>query len=188
MRINARYPRAVILAVQIAAGLLPTSVGYGQTATPSLSPSQLAVRKFLQAYDSQGDSGPDKMSYYFAAFVDLQDNGTQDVIVYFTNSRSWCGTGGCTMLVLAPTAASYRVVSKVVTTRPPIRALDTKSHGWHDLAVRAQWDDVPAHEAKLSFNGRSYPFSTSSGRAERLDGQVPGKVLVPPDAQGVPLF
>jgi len=152
------------------------------------SASQAAVRKFLQAYDSEGDPSPDRTTYYFAAFVDLQDNGTQDVIVYFTDSRSWCGTGGCTTLVLIPVGESYRVVSKIVTTRPPIRVLDTKSHGWHDLAVRAQWDDVPAYEAKLSFNGKSYPFSTSSSRTQRLEERVSGKVAVPPDAQGVPLF
>jgi hypothetical protein len=188
MRINAQRFHVLILTVYIATGLLPIFAWSGQTATPSLSHSQATVRNFLQAYDSDGDSNLDKTTHYFVAFADLEDNGKQDAIVYFTDSRSWCGTGGCTTLVLAPTATSYRVVSKIVTTRPPIRVLDTKSHGWHDLAVRAQWGDVPAYETKLSFSGKSYQFSTSSGRAQRLDGQVPGKVVVPLNAQGAPLF
>jgi hypothetical protein len=188
MRINTRFLRGLILATQIAACLLPISARCGQTAPHPPSHSQTSLRKFLQAYDSEGDPNPDKTTYYFAAFVDLQDDGTQDVIVYFTESNSWCGTGGCTTLILVPTGESYRVVSKIVTTRPPIRVLDTKSHGWHDLGVRAQWDGVPAYEAKLSFNGKSYPFSTSSNRSQRLGEQVPGKVVVPSDAHGAPLF
>lgn len=150
--------------------------------------AQESVRRFLQERDSRSGSYIDKTAYYVAAFVDLDDSGKQDVIVHFTYSRWGCGTAGCTTLVLVPHNSSYKVVSRIVATRPPIRVLVTKSHGWHDIAVRSQWDGEPAREVKLSFDGKSYPFSTSSPRVHRLAGKALGEVVVPLAASGVPLY
>ena len=133
-------------------------------------------------------SDEDKTTEYRCAIVDLKDDGTQEAIVYLTND-GWCGSGGCTTLILAPKDSTYEVVTKIMITRLPIRVLATKSHGWHDIAVRVQGGGVlRAYEAALSFNGKSYPISPASHRARRLTEKVAGKVVVPLTATGTPLY
>jgi|SRR5216684_134720 len=147
-----------------------------------------SLRKFLQNYVGSPGSNEGKATGYFAAFVHLRDDNTQQAIVYLTND-GWCGSGGCTMLILEPTGSTYRVTTKVTTTRPPIRVLSTKTNGWHDLAVRVQGGGVVhAYEAKLPFNGKSYPISPSMPAAKPLTTEIAGEVIVPASVAGEPLY
>jgi hypothetical protein len=116
----------------------------------------------------------------------LRDDGTKEVIVYLS-SDGWCGTGGCTMLILAPEGTSYRVVTKVPAVRLPIRALDTKSNGWRDIGVVARKSGIePLYEAILSFDGTSYPRSVSE--AGESNGKAQGKIVMPATAKDKPLY
>lgn len=146
------------------------------------------LKRFLQQYLRDSQTPEDNTTRYTVAFVDLKDNGAKDVIVYITGQR-WCGSGGCTTLVLAPVGSSYGVNSKIVVTRPPIRVLPTKSHGWHDIAVRVQGGgDVNAYEVKLTFDGKSYPISPSHHRGRRLENEVLGREIIPVGAEGELLY
>jgi hypothetical protein len=148
-----------------------------------------SLKKFLQNY--VGNSDDDRTTEYSSAFVDLRDDGTQDVIVYLTGD-GWCGSGGCTTLILVPKDSSYEVVTKITIVRPPIRILVTKLNGWHDIAVRVQGGGIiKAYEAKLSFNGRTYPRNPSVPPARRLVEKVAGEEVVPITAlieKGTPLY
>jgi len=139
--------------------------------------------RFLQDYvDSNGGS---KTTEFTAALVDLKGDGTKDPIIYLS-SNGWCGTGGCTMLILVPEGASYRVVSKIPTVRLPIRVLTTKANGWHDIGVVGRTSGTePLRETILSFNGESYPY-VSEGT--ELHAKVGGKVVIPSTTQPVPLY
>ena len=142
-----------------------------------------SLKKFLQNYEG---SSADEVSEtrYSAAFVDLRENGAQQVIVYLTGN--WCGTGGCTMLILAPEGTSYKVVTKTTVTRLPIRMLATKSNGWHDISVVARTNGVePLYDSILSFDGKTYPGSPP---ARRLGGKVEGKIVIPVTADDIPLY
>jgi hypothetical protein len=176
--------RAAVLAAEIVLAVVACLA----QAKPLLSTiREASVRRFLQ----EGENAEvGKTTRYFAAFVDLKDDGKQEVIVYVTDATGgWCGSGGCTTLVLVPDSPSYKIVSRIVTTRPPIRVLATKSNGWHDLSVRVQGGGIlRPYEAKLSFNGKSYPFSPSSPRAQRVVGKVSGEVVVPSAEEGTPLY
>jgi len=150
------------------------------------SPSQKdSLERFLRDY--LGDLGADeKTAKYFAAFVDLRDDGTQEVIVYLIDH---CGSGGCVTLILVPKGSSYEVVTEVSIGWPPIRVLATKSHGWHDIGVWvAGGGEVRGYEARLSFNGKRYPSNPSTPPSRRLVGKVTGKVVVPLTAKGTPLY
>ncbi len=49
-------------------------------------------------------------------------------------------------------------VTNISITRPPIRVLPTVTHGWHDLGVMvAGGGIIPGYEARLRFDGHSYP-------------------------------
>jgi hypothetical protein len=153
---------------------------------PSSKQQEDSLKRFLRNYVGSGDD--EKRTSYSSAFVDLKDDGTQEVIV-FLSGGGWCGTGGCRTLILAPKAPSYRVVTAIIIAWTPIRVLTTKSHGWHDLSVWVEGGGIqPGYETTLSFDGRTYPRKTSVPPARRPAKKAAGKVVIPRDADETPLF
>lgn len=146
------------------------------------------LRKFLQSYAGPPASDADKATRYFAAFVHLSDDNTQQVIVRLIGG-AWCGSGGCTTLILVPKDSSYRVLTKMTVAQLPIRVLDTKSNGWHDLGVWVQGGGIqPGYEARLSFNGKKYPSNPTVPPAQRLTAKINGMVVMPQAVTGEPLY
>ncbi len=159
-----------------------------QQSAASPSRSEDSLRTFLQNYLEDPTLGEDQTTRYITAFVDLKDDGKKEVIVYITG-RWWCGSGGCRTLVLARAASSYRVVSNILVTRPPIFVLAGKSHGWHDIGVWVQGGGIrPGYEAELRFDGKTYPMSPANPPAVRLTGHVAGEVVISPSEEGIPLY
>ena len=147
-----------------------------------------SLRKFLQNYLRDPQTGEDKTTRVSSAFVDLRGAGVREVIVY-VSGREWCGSGGCTTLVLAADSSSYRIVTELTVSRPPIRVLTTKSHGWFDIAVGVQGGGIiDAYEAKLSFDGKTYPKNPTVPPARRLADAVTGKEVISLRDEGVLLY
>jgi hypothetical protein len=144
------------------------------------------LRSFLRHYLARSRSDDHEPTRYSPAFIDLKDDGTREVIVYVTGGF-WCGSGGCTTLILAPEGSTYRVVTKIFTTYSPIRILETKSNGWHDIGIMVRvgygGEEVGSHEQKLSFNGKSYRAST-----QRSVGKIAGEVVIPATEEGTRLY
>lgn len=139
--------------------------------------SVTALQRFLENYLTPPVLAPSDDQRYEAVFVDLKDDGKHEVLVYLKDA-SWCGSGGCTTLVLAPNGSVFEIVTKITVTRLPIRVLATKTNGWHDLSVLVAGGGVPAHEAKLVFDGKSYPSNPSTRPAVELQGKVEGRVIL----------
>lgn len=111
---------------------------------------------------------------YHAAAADLNGDGRPELLVH-AEDDGWCGSGGCTLAVLAPHGRGYRVVTRITVARRPVRVLATATLGWRDLGVRVAGGGLPrAHEARLRFDGRSYPRNptvvpeTRAGAAGRV--------------------
>jgi len=149
----------------------------------------VSLKGFLREYagKSRPEFEKENKTRYSAAFVDLAGDGTQQVIVYLTG-RAWCGSGGCVTLVLSRNGLSYELVTKITISRPPIRVLNTKSNGWKDIAVQVAGGGAAAHAARLSFNGKTYPSNPSVPSADLLDRNVAGKIVIPYEARGTPLY
>jgi hypothetical protein len=174
------------VSILVACSLFPSATCLAQLEHQQNSSWENSLRKFLRDYVGNSDEG--KTTRYSSAFVDLKDDGTKEVIVYLSG-RAWCGTGGCTMLILSPEGTSYRVVTKTTVTRLPIRVLDTKSNGWHDISVVARINGIePLYETMLPFDAETYPSNPSMSPARRLDGKVHGKIVMPVTAEGTPLY
>jgi hypothetical protein len=93
---------------------------------------------------------------YKIGWFDLDGDGRQEAIVLMTGAE-WCGTGGCTLMVLKRDAVSWRVVSRVPTCRSPVVLLDGKTHGWRDLAVVTQGGgDVRRNMTVLKVQKKGY--------------------------------
>jgi hypothetical protein len=146
------------------------------------------LRRFLQQYEGNPTSSDRRTTRYAAAFAELNGDGKDEVIVYLIDA-TWCGSGGCSASILAPQGAGYRLITRTTITRLPIRVLSTKTDGWHDLGVWVQGGGIqPGYEAKLRFNGTKYPSDPSVSPAQRLHGKAQGKVVIPADAEGIPLY
>jgi len=161
--------------------LLLSCLAQAQRQTPMSFPTaEDQLRSFLQNYDKDGAEDG-----YFPAFVDLNGDGEKEAIVYLVG-QNWCGSGGCPTLVLAPKASSYRVVTRIFITRPPIRVLTTSSNGWRTLTVWVSGGGIqPGYEAELRFDGKTYPMNPSVPPARRLREKVEGEVIIPDSANDI---
>lgn len=92
---------------------------------------------------------------YNHALVDLNSDGVDDAVVLM-QGMEWCGSGGCTMLVLEGTDTGYSVISRSTVTREPIRMASTTADCWQDLIVHSD-----GAEKLLQFDGSGYPVNPS---------------------------
>lgn len=168
-----RYGVFVLIAVAIAA--------QAQSDADSADPVKNFLRSYLQ---SRGDG---RTTRYTAAFADLNEVGKPETIVYLTGP-AWCGSGGCTALILVSNGSTYDVVTKMTVTRLPIRVLETKTKGWHDLSVMVGGGGAAEHEAKLRFDGRKYPTNPSIVPAINLATPMKGKVVISATTDEEPLY
>ena len=166
---------------------LAPGLGYPAQSKAGSSGDEERLTRFLRNYDGNQSSAGEQNTRYAAAFVDLRDDGTQAAIVYLIGPR-WCGSGGCSCLILVPEGESYKVITKTTVTELPIRVLSTKTNGWHDLGVWVKGGPHPGFEAKLKFNGKKYPSNPSVPPAQRLQKGVEGRVVIAGDAKGKPLY
>jgi hypothetical protein len=146
------------------------------------------LQNFLRSYLGGPTQEEDKTTRISVAIVNLNLKGPSEVIVYVTG-KSWCGSGGCRTLVLARRDSSYRLVTSITISRPPIRVLTSSSNGWRDIGIWVQGGGIqPGYEAKLQFDGKSYPSNPSVPPAKPLTEKVAGQVIVPLEPEGTVLY
>ena len=89
--------------------------------------------------------------------ADLNEDRLSEALVYVTDP-SYCGSGGCTLLVLSRGERGYRVVLRSTVSQLPIRLLPTSTRGWRDLGVTVSGGGITQpYVARLRFDGRRYP-------------------------------
>jgi hypothetical protein len=146
------------------------------------------LKAFLQDYLKSGSNEFDKTTRYSAAFADLSGGDAPEVVVY-VSGRAWCGSGGCSMLILRPDGASFRVTTRTTIARPPIRVLQTTTNGWHDVGVWVQGGGIqPGYTAVFSFNGESYASTPSVPPARQSTGVPGGEILISKSEEGLLLY
>ncbi len=137
------------------------------------------LEAFLREYTNVPKLSRDGLGYT-AAFIDLNGDGTSEALVRLSGNV-WCGSGGCTSLVLSREGRSYRVISKITITQLPIRVLQTSHHGWRDLGVTVAGGGIgPSYEAALAFDGHTYRGNPSVPPAKMLT-EVTGRILIGED-------
>jgi hypothetical protein len=168
-------------------GLLLALPSQAQTDQSSQTTTNAALTKVLKQYLKEQEVENDGSTRYMASFIDLNDDGKKEVIVHII-AQSLCGTGGCPTLVLILQQSSFSIVSRISITRPPIRVLKAKSHGWHDIAVWVAGGGIqPGYEADVPFDGESYASNPTVPPAHKLSPQSAGSIAISDRAVGVPL-
>ena len=149
MRKRAFCLRSITIAIMAAGVFLALSDCRAQSQHELNAGETDSLERFLRNYLKNEYVGNDLTTRYSAALVKLTNGNEPDVIVYITG-RTWCGSGGCKMLVLVPERASYEVVTETTVTRLPIRLLATMSHGWHDIGVWVQGGGIAVPDTRLT--------------------------------------
>lgn len=159
----------------------------GQT-NPRISSREVrsAVKRYLQSPPLSNFEA----TSYLLAFVRLNDragDSKPEAVVLLTGS-GWCGTGGCTLLVLTPQGSGYTVISRTPAIRLPVRVLESESRGWHDLSVWTQGGGIlRGYEEIVRFDGESYARSPE-GFEDRRVGGMKGKIVLSLKDKEIPLY
>ncbi len=136
--------------------------------TTTVEPTQ-ATRLFaaVQTYIAPFDA-PNEDVQVQTEWADLNGDGALDALVYL-ESDTWCGSGGCTVLVFEAITDSlevaelgaFRPAAEISLMHGPVVVADTDTDGWKDLLVQ----NTDGTTSRLSFDGETYPTSPGGGVA-----------------------
>ena len=107
------------------------------------------------------------------ALVDLNGDDVLDAVVLLTD-KDWCGSGGCTMLVLRGTKTRFTLVSSSTITFEPIRISEEVAYGWRTLVVFSKGTG----DVLMRFNGSRYPLNPSLQRKATPSQIAATRVLI----------
>jgi hypothetical protein len=107
------------------------------------------------------------------------------VALVYLVGMNWCGSGGCNLLILRPAAGGWEQVGNVSRVSNPVRVLNTSTNGLPDIGVTVSGGGgPPAYEAKLSFDGKSYPrFPSDEPVIDAFGRVVITDAAIPPPAE-----
>lgn len=138
------------------------------TATASAGPVEdvteaapMTAEDWIRAHHKDAVSSDLGKLQYATAETDLDGDGTPEVLVYL-GGPMFCGTGGCNLAVLKRQDGDLIQVSETSVVQLPVGVLDSKSHGWRDLAVSVSGGGMAEGVSRLRFTGRRYPGNASA--------------------------
>ncbi len=115
---------------------------------------------------------------YIAKEVNLNGNINSEIIVYAMGSNI-CGSGGCPIFIFSQQHQHLKLISWISITNPPIIVSNTKTNGWRDIIVTVMGGGIiQGYEARLQFNGKSYPTNPSVKPAKRVSQPIKGKTII----------
>lgn len=157
-------------------------VGAQQKIETKTSAADESLRAFLQ---TQAD---DKETRYIAVFRDLNGDEVPEAIVYLVGNE-WCGSGGCNLFILRKIGSSWKTVTSITITNPPVRMFADTSSGWHNIGVQVRGGGMThGYEAELRFNGKTYANNPTVPPARSAGKGVTGEVIIPSLKDAKPLF
>jgi hypothetical protein len=153
----------------------------------SRKPDDRKAEEVIRGFLASRQSEIDKSVMVTITSNDLNNDGDNEIIAY-TQGSSVCGSGGCTLFVLGAKGGGYEVISKSTVTRPPVRILESKSNGWQDIAVHVGGGGISAgYEARLRFDGKSYPSNPSLLPPEE-SGSRSGHIVIDSSSPATSLY
>ncbi len=96
--------------------------------------------------------------------IDLNNDGKKEIFINFP-TRYFCGSGGCTLLLLN---SDLEIISKFTVTQTPLYAVDEMENGYKKLYVESggEWKE-------LLFDGKKYPSNpTMAKKSSKEPGET----------------
>jgi hypothetical protein len=147
---------ALLLAACSHGGCCNQSAALTPLADP-VDPDDSVMRDAVTAFLTE--QGAPISSMYEYQRVDLDGDKRRDALVLFKNPYGfWCGTHGCTMLIMKASDDSFELVNAIQPVRAPLYVSDQQTNGWRDIIVRVtgrKFDD--SKDALMAFDGTQYP-------------------------------
>jgi hypothetical protein len=144
------------------------------------SAEEVQFRGWLTKYlsDDRTDYDVSDLVYGYA-LVDLNGDGRNEAVVWARDNRT-CGTGGCDLQVFVHKKSGWQLVSSTTITRPPIKVLSTRTHGWRDLAaLQAGGGIVRPYDARLQYDGKQYrSVSPEDWTGRKSAPVISGRVII----------
>lgn len=169
-----------ILTCIVAAAALCFVASQGQNARSRPGGGKVEIRRCndatIRAFLSGWGGGSPKGTRFTCRSV---GSGSSTEALVYLSDREDCGSGGCLLLVLAPRVdGGYSLLGHILTVWPPIRVLSSRTNGRNDLVAGVAGGGIlPGYNAKLTYNGKSYPISGSSGTKIPSGGRL-GAVVI----------
>lgn len=164
----------------------PTKTCLGQKTSSPMNRTGSSLTHFLRKYLGNSPLGIDTTTRFMTAQV---ETAVKKEIVVYVSGRSWCGSGGCTLLVLEPHRSSYKIIGRTSTVKLPIRILSSTTNGRQDIGVWVQGGGVRSgYEARLRFDGKQYPSNAAASPRQRSVAKMVGRVLISIDQSATHLY
>lgn len=140
---------------------------------------------YAEAVRNYARSFPDYKRTQALRFSAASIPGT-DLTVAYVSGTPFCGSGGCTVLMLRKTAHSFDILGEEELVFGPVILLPTRRAGYPELGVWKRGYPDGGHEVAISFDGRRYKLRET--RYIARDGQHPiGKILIGDNDKGCPV-
>lgn len=123
------------------------------TTTNKLKPQK--IQEFLRnSYLKSNDLesiNPNQRTFKYAEF-DLNNDSENEIFVHL-NSSYFCGSGGCTILLLSH---DLKLITEFTVSNPPILVDNQIENGWKSIYIQSanEW-------RKLQFQNHTYPLNPS---------------------------
>lgn len=137
-----------------------------------------ALGAFLRTYAAETRTSPPNA--VVARTVEGGPAHPRITLVYMAGAH-WCGSGGCTLLVLEPEGEGLRELGRTTISHPPVRVLNTRTNGMPELSVRVRGDYYPGDGPKLvalPFDGETYALNPTAPPARLLQEPVDGEIVI----------
>jgi len=189
MRFAASFLWMVLLGVA-----MPIGNAFGQQGDASSDRPSEALKAFLRSYlNPRQEARLEETTQITVVSVKTEAEAGEELVVYVSGPQgSWCGTGGCMMLILEPFQSSFKVLGRVTIVQLPIRLLPSRKHRHPDIGVWVQGGGIqPGYEAVVSFDGTNYSATYSDNLstppAQPVNG-IKGKKIITTTDNSIPLY
>jgi len=97
-------------------------------------------------------------------------------VVYLTN-RSWCGTGGCHLLILSLEHGKYKILKNIPAIQTPVTILGRVADGYPIFGVEIRGGGIKEYRAALRPKNGVYP-ETINGAVPIRSSSPTGRMLI----------
>lgn len=144
------------------------------------------LRTFLQERFAE-DRADHPNTRYVAGWADLNGDGRPEALVYLMSSN-YCGSGGCTLFIYTPEQGSFSQHGSMSVTSLPVRALNSRTRGWRDLAVGVSGGGTRARTVLIPHGAITYADNPTVAPARTLRQIPAGQTVIADSDRGRPLF
>lgn len=134
-----------------------------------------AIERFLAREKAHGAS-----AQHVVERIDLNGDRQDDALVLL-QSRRYCSSRGCALLIFIRNDAGYQLHSRLLLGRTPLIATDSRTRGWRDLVAPMTTVKTGMRLVVLKHDGAGYPADADRLPLFPADRDLDGKVLFSDD-------